>query len=179
MYHMNKKQETNAFVKECITTALLQMMKKKKLDDIKITELIVKAGVSRNSFYRNFDSKKDILDKHLIALMQEWGRDFEDKGELNYFYESLLKHYYKYKDFYLMLYRQGLSDMIYETIRAASRLDETSGNIERYLKSMLAGLLWGLIDEWMRQGMPESPEEIILLAEEFNQKEASSDHQFN
>lgn len=168
---MNKKQETNAFVKECITTALLQMMEKQSIDDISIVDLIKKAGVSRNSFYRNFGGKKDVLAKHLIRLIQEWGKEFEDRGDPSYFSESLLKHYYKYKDFYLMLYRQGLSDMIYETIRAACKLDEAQNNIHRYCLSMFAGMIWGWVDEWMRKGMPESPEEIALLTSQLNKEQ--------
>ena len=160
---MNKKQETNAFVKECITTALLQMMEMQSLEEISIIDLIKKAGVARNSFYRNFDSKKDVLAKHLLRLIQEWGKEFESLGDETHFSETLLKHYYKYKDFYLLLYRRGLSDMIYETLRTACMLDESLSNMERYGKSMFAGLLFGWVDEWMRQGMPETPEEIVLL----------------
>lgn len=168
---MNKKQEANAFVKECITTALLQMMETQHIEDIAIIDLIKKAGVSRNSFYRNFESKKDILEKHLIILIQEWGREYEERGDPTYFSESLLKHYYKYKGFYLLLYRQGLSDMIYETIRAACKLDEAQNNAQRYFLSMIAGMIWGWVDEWMRKGMPESPEEIVLLTSQLNKEQ--------
>ena len=37
---MNKKQEANAFVKECITTALLQMLENTPFEDIAITDLV-------------------------------------------------------------------------------------------------------------------------------------------
>lgn len=53
--------------------------------------------------------------------------------------------------------------MIHETIRAACKLDEAESNLERYAKSMFAGMIWGWIDEWMRQGMPETPDELNLL----------------
>ena len=50
MYHMNKKQEANALVIECITTALLKLMEKKSIDEITITDLTKLAGVGRVSF---------------------------------------------------------------------------------------------------------------------------------
>ena len=165
---MNKKQEANAFVKECITTALLQMMENTPFEDIAITDLVKKAGVGRVSFYRNFESKKDVLAKHLVILLEEWGKEFEALGDPNKFSDSLVRHYYKHKDVYLMLYKQGLSDMIYETIRGAMKLHEAQHNLERYAKSMIAGMIWGWIDEWMRQGMPESPDEIALLSNQIN-----------
>ena len=62
--------------------------------------------------------------------------------------------------------------MIYETIRSACKLDEAQNNIERYFKSMIAGMIWGWIDEWMRQGMPEDPDEIALLSAQMNQNNA-------
>ena len=74
---MNKKQETNAFVKEFITIALIELMKKQQLDKISICQLVDKAGVGRASFYRNFESKKDVLKQYLTKLIQEWGKDFE------------------------------------------------------------------------------------------------------
>ena len=36
---------------------------------------------------------------------------------------------------------------------------------------MLAGMLFGWVDEWMRQGMPETPEEIVLLTAQIAGKE--------
>ncbi len=163
---MNKKQELNAFIKECITSALIKMMETQPFDQITITDLVKTAGVGRVSFYRNFSSKKDILEKHLDSLIKEWGKEFEARKDPNYFSESLLKHYYKYKDFYLLLYRQGLSVMIYETIRAACGIDASVNNMERYTKSFVAGSIFGWIDEWFRQGMQETPQELIALGKQ-------------
>ena len=121
MYHMNKKQELNAFIKECITTALIGMMDRKAFDNITITELVKEAGVSRVSFYRNFESKKDVLEKYMDILINEWGKDFEEQNDPSYLSESLVRHYYKYKEFYSLLYKHDLSYMIYENLRKATK----------------------------------------------------------
>lgn len=160
---MNKKQETNAFVRECITTALIRYMKEKPLADVSVTELVRRAGVARVSFYRNFESKEDVIRQHLLLLIREWGARFEERGEPSALLGTLLEHFYLHKDFYLLLYKQNLSSMIYENIRDACRLDLASGNVERYGKAMFAGAIFGWIDEWARRGMPEAPEEILLL----------------
>lgn len=162
---MNKRQELNLFIKDCITKALLQMMKKQPLDAITITALVKTAGVSRVSFYRNYTDKQDIIKQHLRKLMNEWGDDFEknNNGDMNYFSESLLHHYYKNKDFYLLLYQHELSNLIYENLRTACKLEEARNPIERYLKAMIAGTIFGWVDEWLRLGMKESPAELITL----------------
>ncbi len=161
---MNRKQELNAFIKECITKALIELMKKKNFEDITITELVETAGVGRVSFYRNFESKKDILKKYLEEKWHEWEKDFDDKGDKAYFIESILKHFYRNKDFNLLLYKHGLSDLIYEVVRWGAKIDESESNVESYIKSTLAGYTFGLVDEWMRRGMQETPEQFLALA---------------
>ncbi len=160
---MNKKQELNAFIKECITKALIELMENKPLEDITITELVKKAGVGRVSFYRNFESKEDVLRKQLDGLLEEWGEDYNSRNDPAYFSESLLNHYYRNKDFFLLLYRHGLSNLMYESIRQVMKIDESESNIQRYAKSTIAGLIFGAVDEWMRLGMKETPQEIIFL----------------
>lgn len=159
-------KERNTYVRRHITSSLISLMKKYPFDDITITQICDKAEVGRASFYRNFGSKRRVLEEHLTDLIMEWGTEFEEHGDPMYFRESLLCHYYKHRDFYLLLYRHGFSGMIYETIRWACKLGEAEKNIERYGKSMFAGMLFGWLDEWMRCGMAESPEEIIRLADE-------------
>lgn len=156
----------NQYVVEHITEAVLELMKNQNINEISISQICEEAGVGRASFYRNFESKEDVIRKYLAKLLKEWGTEFEDRGDPSYFSESLLKHYYKYRDVYLMIYQQRLSELIYETIRWATKIEEAQSNVERYVKSMTAGMIFGWVDEWLRQGMPETPEEIILLFEQ-------------
>ena len=155
MYHMNKKQEANAFVKECITTALIKMMQEHSFESISITNLVECAGVARVSFYRNFTSKEDVIKQHLDFLIGEWGREFEKTGALSTLNESLIKYYYKHREFYLLLYKHNLSAMIYENIREALQIDSVEESSERFRRAVWAGAIFGWIDEWARHGMPK------------------------
>ena len=62
---MNKNEIANNIVKESLTDALFTLMSNKEFNDITITELSKKAGVSRLSFYRNYTSKEEIIIKYL------------------------------------------------------------------------------------------------------------------
>ena len=55
-------KESNLLTREAIETALLQLLEKKELTKISISELVKRAGVSRAAFYRNYDSKEEILE---------------------------------------------------------------------------------------------------------------------
>ncbi len=74
LYQSNK--ESNQLTRESIETALLFLLEKKELAQISISELVQKAGVSRNAFYRNYKSKEEILEmayeRTSHALMAKW-----------------------------------------------------------------------------------------------------------
>ena len=66
---MDKRKEANLHVKTSIINALIDLMKEKNFDAISVSEITARAGVSRVSYYRNFDSKEDILIGSLNDLM--------------------------------------------------------------------------------------------------------------
>ena len=54
-------EEINRITKDSIQEALVYLLSKKDIDDISVTEIVNKAGVSRTAYYRNYQSKEDIL----------------------------------------------------------------------------------------------------------------------
>ena len=73
-------QDKNTYVKQQITTTLLELLKEKELSDINIGEITKKAQVSRNSFYRNYADKEDIIKKYLYQLLSEWDNEWKQKN---------------------------------------------------------------------------------------------------
>ncbi len=162
----------NTYVINHITDSLIKLMDEKPFNDISISELCDIAGVGRASFYRNFETKEDVLRKRLREIWHEWAKDYEDINDISYFIESILKHFYHNKDFNLLLYKHGLSELIYEVVRWGAKIDGSESNIESYIKSMVAGTVFGLADEWMRRGMQETPAQILALAEHIEKNNA-------
>ena len=58
---MKNQRKLNAEIISCIVISMLDLLKVKDFDKISIIEIIEHAGVSRNSFYRNFKSKEKLL----------------------------------------------------------------------------------------------------------------------
>ncbi len=160
---MNKKQETNEFVKECITTALFQMLKKQSFERITITELTKKAGVGRVSFYRNFESKEDVIRKHLGVLIKEWGKEFEKNGSPDTLVESLFSHYYKNKELFILLYRKGLAHISLQNVLDICGPTAEQDNFTAYTRAWFCYGLYGWIEEWFKRGMAETPSEMATL----------------
>ena len=78
-------QESNFLTREAIETALLQLLEKKDLAKISISELVKRAGVSRAAFYRNYDSKEEILEsvfKRSVQNIMEQLSHYDVKTDL-------------------------------------------------------------------------------------------------
>ena len=56
-------QESKNLTRESIKIALIQLMQQHSLDEITVTALLERAGVSRAGFYRNYPSKEAVLDE--------------------------------------------------------------------------------------------------------------------
>lgn len=158
---MNNGQK-NAFVKEQIVNTLLRMLKTQSLDNISVSDLVKEAGVGRVSFYRNYESKKDILIQEENRLYHLWKQKLEASSdeEKADFGRSLLNFYKEHSDFYLSIYRAGLFDIIMTTMIETVEIAESDPNPAAYLKSAIAYMISGYVSEWMKRGMIESGDEL-------------------
>lgn len=167
---MNKKAEANAIVKESITIALLKMMEKEEFSKISITELVKTAGVCRASFYRNYTGKEDVIYKYMQFIIEQWRMEYNSCGRQDLI-KSLLGHYYKHKDIYLLLYRSGMNYMIMNHLMYECGPKPEHDNQSAYSHARFACGLFGWINEWLKRGMQETPEEMArlyhLLSEDF------------
>lgn len=64
------QNEQREFSRECLLNALLVLMEKQEFSKITITELCKKAGVTRLTFYRHFESKEDVLQDYFYKIFQ-------------------------------------------------------------------------------------------------------------
>lgn len=158
----------NTYVKRQLTAALLELLKERELRDISVREIAQAAGVHRVSFYRNFTEKEDILREYTGRLLRDWQAGYEDTGEGGFPgpMASLFAHFKEHQGFYLLLYRQGMSCLLLDTIKAIAGPKPEYANPEAYGAAFVSYGLYGWIDEWFRRGMAESPEEVATLLKE-------------
>ncbi len=161
---MNNEQK-NTYVKKQITAALLALLKEKPLSEISVSELTGRAGIGRVSFYRNYESKEDILKEESERLIREWGKLYESNPESapETLFPSLFDFYRDHKDFYTTLYHAGMSSIMMETIVGTIRITSEMQNLEAYMKSFWAYGIYGWMLEWIRRGMQESGKELLVL----------------
>lgn len=166
----------NNFIKKCITDALLQLMNEKDFKDISITEISVKAGVSRMAYYRNYNYKEDILNDHMTELIEEYKIMREEHADS--IYNRFLFAYKFFKDnndFITSMEKSNLSVIIQNKINDYMKIfyknsDEDIN--EKYKLYILSGALYNSSKMWILNGMKETPEELakIFVDRMFNHK---------
>ena len=160
---MPRKNSAHEIVVESITEALLLLMEKKPLKDISISELCAKAGVVRMSFYRNFSSPEDILVKHFEMVIDKWWGEITSSpliGDSSIFWNSLFEALKKENRFIDLLYTHNLAHIVRDRIFSSVKVSDHA--TDSYVRALIAGMIYGVIDEWILRGMRDTPNVIDL-----------------
>ena len=111
--------QTNIQVKQDMYQALLRLMGNKPFSAIAVSDITSEAGVSRMSFYRNYNAIEDILTEHLGEVVEEYRvEDVEnpETGMKKVFYEKkymirCFKFFYLHHEFIDALITAGMGDL--------------------------------------------------------------------
>ncbi len=156
------KIKREALVNEYITDALLLLMQKKEYKDISITEICEKAGVTRMSFYRNFESKEDILKKWIVSVTDtflEVSRiSYKNDSNRDYFVK-LFTHLKQYKEVCMAMYKENLIYLVKEQFDRVF-LSVHQAEYDAYKSYFLAGGIYNVFLLWLMKGCRETPEEL-------------------
>ena len=157
---MNNKRELS--VAQYITNSLFELMKVKPYNDISITEITDKAKVNRVSFYRNFTSKEDIIDKWIKSTTQ----NFLSKSDISYqkdstidYFTKLFSHLEKYKTEAMLIYKANLFNLLKD------EFDNNLINLHKkeysnYKSYFLAGGIFNVYYFWLINGCIETPHRV-------------------
>ena len=155
----------NTYVIEHITATLLELLKKKPLSEISISEIVNGAGVGRTSFYRNYETKEDILKKYIEKLIGEWEQGYKASGKDSNaeLYGSLFQRLKEHSDFYLLLKERNLMHLFLEVYLTKWGPKAEYPNEWAYTTAFIAYGTYGWIEEWINREMQESAESMTAL----------------
>lgn len=161
---MNNEQK-NSYVKLQITKTMIALLKTHEFSDISISQITATANVSRNSFYRNYCDKEDILSQYLRTLYTDWEKSYHAQGKQsnNEMYASLFAHLKENSDFYLLLKKQGLFHLFLNVLLEQAGAKPEQDNLSAYLVSFITYGTYGWIEQWIERGMQESAESMSAL----------------
>ena len=64
-------QDKDYYVEQKLAETMIELLNTRPLNEISVRELCNAAGVGRASFYRHYQSKEEILERHAQSLIQK------------------------------------------------------------------------------------------------------------
>ncbi|NLJ87975.1 MAG: TetR/AcrR family transcriptional regulator, partial [Epulopiscium sp.] len=91
-------------------------MEKMEYDKITVTEICRNADLDRRTFYRNFDSKNDVLEAYISFLGEEYIKMYEtlDKPSKHTATKVFFEFWSQYLNFIRNIKKCGLSDFVFQ-----------------------------------------------------------------
>ncbi len=80
---MKKNESKYFYTAELMDQALLELLEKKDIEFITVTEIAKKAGVNRSTFYLHYDNVYELLEETIDRLNREFIGAFETKSPPN------------------------------------------------------------------------------------------------
>lgn len=163
---MDKRMQANQLVRECMTTALLQLMQEKAFEAITVSEITRQAGVSRTSYYRNYTSKEDILKQGLDRTMDAFIEKLDALPHEAGIQDAVRCAFVQARDasnFLTMIHRAGLDHLLRErfdsfTLTFNQRMPALRSGA--YPARILSGALLNTLLYWFDSGMQESVDDL-------------------
>ena len=153
-------KESNRMTRECLQTALITLMSQKPFDKITISELVRRSGVSRTAFYRNYNTKEDILNEvgdvfmEIVANSFSNGRFQNDRRGWYHDFFQIIKN--NASVFRLMLQAHMLNTPLFSTYTLVKKLDPFENTVSHYDFLAWEGALSTIVVHWFQDGMKES-----------------------
>lgn len=162
---MNKSGASGRFSRECMAIALIMLLKEKNFDQISITDITEKAGVSRMAFYRNYSSKEEILLTHMEQIMNDYSealsgiKSLTVRDVVRYVCENMKENIDIIESIVAAGLINNMSAMISMRLKKCyPKLEESS--VGKYAAGFYIGGTVFIMRLWIENGMQEEPEEI-------------------
>ena len=151
----NPKTEKNRETRRCIGEALLQLMKEKSLEEIRITDIVGMAHVSRMTYYKYYDHKIEVLSDYLDELVLDIG-GFQEYDHILHSLRFFGEHY----EFAEILLNANLYSVFIDAINRYMEKRAEEFRITKYELFYYGGALCNVYMKWIEGGRKETPEEI-------------------
>lgn len=162
----HNNEESNSVTREAAQEALFLLMKEQDYEEIRITDIIRRSGISRSAFYRNYKTKDDVLRDAVGDMASLVIRAFTTDVEENW-------------RRYIRCIRQNRSklELLVQAHREWFLLDEynkladySSGT--DFVTVLPHGYIYNMTIYWVKCGLPGDDEEVVKRMIDACQKNA-------
>lgn len=158
------------FTRMCIGEAVFSLMDKKSYHEIKVSDIVRRAGVSRMTFYHYYEGKEDAMADFFHEIVAGYIRECISNSEkIGRFHDmSSIVHALKYFDQYAVFILKLVEAKLYYIIIDAMNNYMTSRimphyKIPAYELYFYGGALLNVFIMWEKNGKQESAEQIAHI----------------
>lgn len=166
------RNRENQLARESLFTALMLLMDQNDFEEISITHICKKAGVSRMAYYRNYESKDHIIVCYLDDLFELYQEQIQTNNENRFRATCLYFTFFRQnREFINKLIQTPLRNLLLEKydvylIRLLNSFSDQLSYVpqqEKYLLNFFAGGLYKVLIAWVQGGMRESDEHMAQI----------------
>ena len=145
---------------------MIRLMREKPFEKISIQEIAKKSGVGRATWFRNYNGKNEAVTFKLIVLWNRWSdehnitvRDrFTLKNSKDFF-----EFNFEIRCIVQTIYSANMQSAVYDAFYQVM-MPQYGANAEECYKARFYSYgLFGLLDEWVKRGFKETPDEMVRI----------------
>ena len=148
-------EESNYVTREAAQDALYLLMKEQDYEEIRISDIIRKSGISRSAFYRNYKTKDDVLRDHIGDLNSLVLKTLSTDVRSNWL--SYIQTIRKKREKIELLIHAHREWFILDAFNELA--DYSSGT--DFATVLPHGYIYNMIIYWVKCGMPGTDEEVV------------------
>lgn len=152
-----------SFAQDCLYTAIMRLMKEKDVHDITVKELVLKAGVSRSTFYRYYAQPMDVLRDYLQPFNDN-NAHLDDEEDKKVYLRRFYQYYTSHSELIYALVQANKTEFLRETI--GGHILEvftdmmTNKGVSSFLQKASVGLCVEILIVWIINDRKEKIEEM-------------------
>ncbi|MBR5662500.1 MAG: TetR/AcrR family transcriptional regulator [Bacilli bacterium] len=155
-----------------LANALLELLKTKSFDNIKVTEICDKALIHKTTFYNHFEDKYELLNYVLLQMHNDIISNIKFEGSLIDYYLSVAKYYIKYIKNNPKLFKSIISNdnrtgiILFEKLYIKDIEEKINKqNIQEvpsnYAAHFYVSAVLAILSEWFIGGMVEDEDTLL------------------
>ena len=146
--------ESNAVTREAAQDALFQLMSRQDYEEIRISDIIRRSGISRSAFYRNYKTKDDVLRDSVgdmnSLLLKDFGTNVAENWRT---YIRLIRQNREKLELLVRAHREWfLLDALNEMTDYSSGTD--------FVTAIPHGYIFNVVIYWVKCGLPGTDDEV-------------------
>ena len=159
--------------KNKLSGALWRLLKSNSLEDVTITMICQEASVGRRSFYRHFQSKRDVIYYSFIEKNGEFAKFCSTSREMETMIGKSFQFYKSQKQYLRQIQQNGLLSEFYLAMQSSDLFSDTldifmersmlPSHLREYVANVIAALHTSLLMTWANHDFKEDWREIVAF----------------